>query len=258
MVNVAHHDTRSVTLRFVVILAIVAVIFAVVSTYVLMQITGSFYVASYYTISALFDAVGVDESGALSSLVQTYTPSFYVVVGISIIDGLIKIAIVGFVIASLINLIGRIDIKTRLALMSSHKMRNHYVLCGYSDLAEKIAQELKTHKIPFLVIEKDPEKAELVHELGYRLLHEDFTLKSVMQNIALEHAKGVLFLTESDYENMLGVLAVKHIYPNVPIIVRAEQTSTITKLHRAGAVLCIVPEMLAGMDIGYAVAKGGV
>ena len=258
MVNVVRHDTRSVTARFVLLLAVVSVIFAIGSTYVLTQITGNFYVAGYYTISALFDAVGVDESGVLGTLVQPYTPAFYAVVGISIIDGVIKIAIVGFVIASLINVIGHLDIRTRLALLSSHKMKNHYVICGYSDLAEKIAEELKTHKVPFLVIEKDQERAELVHELGYRILHEDFTLRTSLQNAALERAKGVLFLTESDYENMLGVLAAKHVYANVPIIVRAEQTSTITKLHRAGAVLCIVPELLAGIDIGYAVAKGGI
>lgn len=258
MVNVAHHDTRSVTARFVLVLAMISIAFAAASTYVLMQITGNFYVAGYYTISALFDAVGVDESGALTSVVQSYTPAFYTVVGISVIDGIIKIAIVGFVIASLINVMGHLDIRTRLALISSHKMRNHYIVCGYSDLAEKITEELKSHKVPFLVIEKDPERAELVHELGYKVLHEDFTVRATLQNVALERARGILFLTESDYENILGVLAAKNIYANVPIIVRAEQTSTITKLHRAGAALCIVPEILAGMDIGYAVAKGGV
>jgi len=44
-----------------------------------------------------------------------------------------------------------------------------------------------------------------------------------------------------------------HLYPSLRIASKAKEESTITKMHRAGAELCIVPEIIAGLDIGNAV-----
>lgn len=249
----ASGNPAAVTRNGLIILAVVTISFTVLTVLAITQLTNNAYVAGYYTISALFDAVGVDESAILGSLVPDFSQGFYVVVGLSIIAGLIKIAIVGFVIAALIGIVTSLDIGYRLSIFSNRRMKNHVIICGYSFLADKIAARLKEKKMPFIVVDRNPAKIDMLRELGYNMLHEDFTKDVSLKNAGIESAKSVMFLTIDDYNNLLGVITAKHLNKEVRIIARASDDTIITKMHRAGAELCIVPEVLAGIEIGDAI-----
>ncbi len=253
MVNIALHDTKTVTTRVVIVLAITSIIFMVLAIAVITGIVNNFYDASYYIISSMFDAVGISQSVAISALITPFTSPFYVVVGISIIAGLIKIAIVGFVIASVINLITNLDIRSKIAGITRKSMKNHVILCGYSLLTERLVAEFKQKGTEFIIIDRNPTKTEMARELGFRVLHENFTTDIALKNAYIDKAKAILFLTQSDYENLLGVITARHLNKSIRIIARADDNSTVTKLHRAGAELCVVPEVLAGLEIGNAV-----
>lgn len=240
----------TVTRNGLLILAIITISFTAITVLAITQLTNNVYVAGYYTISALFDAVGVDESAILGSIVPDFSQGFYVIVGLSIVAGLIKIAIVGFVIAALIGIVTTLDISYRLSAYSKRHMKNHVIICGYSLLADKIAAKLKERKIQFIVVDRDPARIDTVRELGYNMLHEDFTRDASLTGAGIDSAKSVMFLTIDDYNNLLGVITARHLNKNIRIIARASDDTVITKMHRAGAELCIVPEVLAGIEIG--------
>jgi hypothetical protein len=44
-------------------------------------------------------------------------------------------------------------------------------------------------------------------------------------------------------------------YPDVKIIARARQVANVTKMQRGGAELCLVPEVVAGLELGEHVLK---
>ncbi|MFI5412731.1 MAG: potassium channel family protein [Candidatus Micrarchaeales archaeon] len=253
MVNVTKTDTRNTTNRLVVLLALAAVFFTGLSVVVITEIVHNTYVAGYYTISALFDAVGVDESAALSTTVPFFTTPFYLIVGISIVDGLIKILIVGFFIAAFIEVLTSIDISSRIVSIAKRNWKNHIIICGYSFLAEKVALELIQKKVQFIIIDKNPTKVDEVREAGYISLHEDFTTDIALKNASIATARAVMFLTVDDYDNLLGVITARHLNKGIKIIARAGDSNSITKIHRAGAELCVVPEVLAGLDLGDAI-----
>lgn len=242
------------TSKVIFALAAVTIFFSVFSVVVLMAITGNFYTAAYYTISALFDAVGIAPGGVpLSTSAPNFSTPFYALVTLSIADGIVKIVIVGVVIASMINIVTAFDVKARIAAITRRDWKDHVVICGYSFLAEKVAAELMERDIPFLIIDRNLAKSDMIKDEGYTALHEDFTTDLSLKNAHIQHARAVMFLTENDYDNLLGVVTARHLSPTVKIIARAGDSNTITKIHRAGAELCVVPEVLAGLEIGEAI-----
>ncbi len=257
MVEVSQRD-GSVETRVLISLVLTTLFFTVFSILIITYITGNFYASSYYTLAALFDAVGIDQGAVIASAVPVFSIPFDVIVTLSAFDGLIKIIIIGFFLATLINIITSFDIGTKLAVLSRRRWKGHVVICGYSLLAEKVAMELVGKKIPFIIVDRDESKTDEIKEAGYAALHEDFTTDMALKNAYVDSAKSVMFLTYNDYDNLLGVITARHISSNVKIIARASDSNTITKIHRAGAELCVVPEVLAGIDLGEAIASKGL
>jgi voltage-gated potassium channel Kch len=235
-------------------LIIVVLLASFVSFGVIYGVTHNFYTSGYYTLSALFDATGIDMSSILSADVQQFTTAFYLVVGISAIDGIIKIMVIGFVIAAVVNFFAGVDIRSRLFGAAKGSLKNHIIVCGYSKLAERLCGELHEKKIPFIVINRSQPKVDMVRDAGWLALREDFTHDSAFKNAMIEKAKAVVFLTENDYENLLGVVTARHMNKDVMIISRGKEDNTIPKIRRAGAGICIVPEVIAGLELGDRIA----
>lgn len=237
------------------VLIVVAVAAVLLSIFVITEITNNFYSSGYYTITALFDAVGVDQSNIVTASVPYLSEPFWIIFIVSVGDGIVKIIGIGFIVAAMIEFVMNVDIRTRITNITKSRKRNHIIVCGYSQLAEHIVEELTKHKIKFLVIEEDPAKVDEIRALGYQVFHEDFSTDTALNSASINNARAVLFLTQNDYENMLGVVTAHHLNEKVKIISRAEDVNAVTKMRRAGAEMCVIPEIFAGLEIGEAIAK---
>jgi hypothetical protein len=227
----------------------------VCSTLIITYFIHNVYVAGYYTLSAVFGAVGTNQGDTLAQYVPVFGEPFDVIVIVSLIDGMLKIVAIGFVIAAVINLILSIDLGSKFVVISKNKWRNHIIICGYSLLAERVAIELRSKKIPFLIVDKDPSKIDEINEAGFTGIHEDFTSDAALKNAAIETAKAILFLTYNDYDNLLGIITARHLKGDINIIAMSSDSNTVTKMHRAGAGLCVIPEVLTGVEIGDAITN---
>ncbi len=255
LANIDQEETQETTTRLLLIFLIVTIAVTICSTLIITYFVHNVYVAGYYTLSAIFGAVGTNQGDALAQYVTTFSAPFDIIVVVSLIDGMLKIVAIGFVIAAVINLILSIDIGSRFVVISKNRWKNHVIICGYSLLAERVAIELGGKKIPFLVIDRDPAKIDEINEAGFTGLHEDFTSDAALKNASIETAKTVMFLTYNDYDNLLGVITARHLKNDINIIAMSSDSSTVTKMHRAGAGLCVIPEVLTGVEIGEAITN---
>lgn len=176
--------------------------------------------------------------------------------GTAVVDGVAKSVIVGFVLAAFVSFITGIDVRSKLGFISTKGAKNQVIICGYSMLAERLCRDLKEKRMPFVVIEKDAEKASTLRDLGYATVNGDFTDKQVLEEASISTAKQIVFATESDFINLLGVVTARHVNSKVEIITRVREESTITKMHRGGANLCLVPEEVAGIELGKRITGG--
>ena len=248
--------TENIATRLIVTLLIVAGILVIFSIVSIWLITHSVYAASYYSISALFDANNEGAPTVIAAILASQSSYlFYGFFIVSVIDGLAKAVIIGFLIAAFINLLSGIDLKSKWGTITAKHLKNHVIICGYSMLSERLCDDLKKSKLNFVIIDKSPEKINLLRDLNFNAVEGDFTERKTLENASVSNARAIIFATESDFVNLLGIVTAHHMAPKLKIISRARSETSIRKMQRAGAELCLVPEVVVGIEVGDRLAK---
>ena len=236
-----------------VVLTAIGIAFTAFSILEFYTITGNIYNASYYSLLSIFDAEGITP---ITNYIAPFTLEFYRLILVLAADGVVKIVIIGLVMASFINIMSDIDIKSKLAGIVAKRISGHTVICGYSMLAERLCAELAAQKRKFIVIVDSEADAEMLRALGYQTIEGDFKSENVLRKAYVENAKTIIFDARDDFDNMMGVISAKHLNSRIKVITRVKDEYTVTKMHRAGADQCVVPEIVAGVELGnYIVSK---
>lgn len=254
MVNVPEVERRSVAGKTLGYLAIAAIIFTAGSLYVVYNISHNLYVSAYYTVGSLFDAVGIDVVPQLQLDAPAFSGAFYQLVAISVIDGVAKIIAVGLALAAVIEILTGTELLSKVSILSARRLKDHIIVCGYSGIAERICDELESKKVKFTIIDSDPANVEMLRDRNYTVISGDFSNATVLKEADIAKARAIVFAAKNDLANLMGIVTARHLNPKVKIIARAAEEDTgVTKMQRAGAEMCVVPEVLAGIDIGSAV-----
>ena len=61
--------------------------------------------------------------------------------------------------------------------------------------------------------------------------------------------------TTSDFEDALAIIAMKRMNKSIKVIVRLNSEASITNMIRAGADQFVIPEILAGAELGAYISK---
>jgi len=234
----------------VVILVGVIIAVAVLSIWAMYSISHSFDGSVYYSLAALGD---VNEEGYATAVLAAIVPNslkFYEVVGVLIIDGIVKIVFIGLVVALLIKALGEVDIGSALRGLKRRHMRNHIVICGFSALGERICEQLSAQKNRFIVVDKSQARLEELYSRSYPSLEGDFTDINTLKMANLSRAKSIVFCSDTDFVNLMGIIGARRLNADINIISRARDEQNVVKMQRAGANLCIIPELVAGLDLG--------
>ncbi len=245
---------EGVPVLYLALLVAVLIGAAVATTVLVSSISGGAYSSAYFVETTLFDAVGVEPSGMIFADAAPFSGNFDILFPLLIADGIVKIVVIGFVIAGVIELMASLNIRARLVSMRIRGMRGGTLVCGYNALADELCAMLKKRSMPFVVIEKDRTISEMLVERNYNVVNGDFTNEDTLNEAAIGKARAVVFTTESDFGNLIGIVAAHHVSGSVRIISRARDESTVSKMHRAGASLCVVPEVLTGLELGGRIA----
>lgn len=225
----------------------VSLFFVIISIFAMWDATGNFYASGYFTISSLFDAVGFHP---ILNTVPLFSPNFYPLFTILVLDGLAKIIVIGFLIATIIEFVSSIDVKSKFAVIEAKHLKKHVIICGYSKFTENLEKSLDKAKQSFLIIENDRAKADMLKDLGYKVIEGDFKNEDVLNSASIKKAKSIIFDSHDDFENLLGVITAKTVNEKIKVIVKANKEESVTKILRGGADLCIIPEIISGIEIG--------
>ncbi|MFA4960296.1 MAG: NAD(P)-binding protein [Candidatus Pacearchaeota archaeon] len=138
-------------------------------------------------------------------------------------------------------------LKTKMYNLKLKKMGNHYVIVGGGRVGEEIAKILYKNKKDFVVVEKNPVSADKLRKKGYLVIDGDIAeseIETLEKTNIKNAAAAILVMPETD-DNLMAILAIKEIAPDLDIYSRAENSSYVNKLKKAGAKEVIVPEVTA-------------
>jgi voltage-gated potassium channel len=145
----------------------------------------------------------------------------------------------------------------RLARML-HDLTDHFIICGYGRMGEIIAREFARHGVPFVVIERNPERMHLAMEHGFVAVEADASSEEVLRRVHIHRARGLVAAVSTDAENVYAVLSARLLRPDLFIVGRAETDDARVKLKRAGADRVISPYHLGGVQLAQTALRPAV
>lgn len=231
-------------------LLVVAALLAVFTFISLFSLTKDAYVSAYSTVSVLFDATGINVNSNLALIVPPGSKDFYEILSVLIVDGFAKIVVIGFILSFVMEFFIMADIQSRITSIKVRSLKNHVILCGYSGMAERIAKDLDGKKIRYAIVEWDKSKVESLRDIKKNVIGADFATDEALKEASIGNAKAVLFASENDFENLMGIVTARHLRKDIKIISTAKDEDDVLKMHRAGADICVVPEVLTGLELG--------
>lgn len=137
-------------------------------------------------------------------------------------------------------------------------LRGHYIVCGYGRLGKPICEELTAANKPFVVIEKNPAKIELLMTANYLFVNGDATQDEILLKAGISQAKGLVAVLANDADNVYLTLSAKGLNPEVFVVSKAIEEGTITKLRRAGANRIVSPNEIGASRMVHLLLRPGV
>jgi len=148
------------------------------------------------------------------------------------------------------KILGRGSMESRI-----ERMKDHYIICGFGRMGCLICREMAKEKVPFVIIEKNPEVIQRIEDEGYVYFRGNATDDKSLIQSGIERARGVVCVLSSDAENLYVILTAKELNTNIYILSRCEEEISEHRLLRAGADRVISPYTMGGMRMAMAILK---
>lgn len=126
------------------------------------------------------------------------------------------------------------------------KLKNHVIICGYTDLSEHVVKKLQQTRVPFIVVEPDQEKVNELRDKRVVALKGDPSEEGILDTAGIKYAKSLLVTMVDDAECALVTMTARSMRKDLRIIAEATFERNVEKLRRAGADAVFSPEVLVG------------
>jgi voltage-gated potassium channel len=118
---------------------------------------------------------------------------------------------------------------------------DHYIVCGFGRVGRRVAQELCTRRVPFVIIDNDLQRIEQAEKDRFMFVQGDSTADQTLVDAGIERAKALITAVANEADGVFIVLSARQLNPNLFITARAETDEGKKKLLRAGANKVISP-----------------
>lgn len=138
------------------------------------------------------------------------------------------------------------------------ELKNHYIVCGFGRMGKYICEELRRSKVPFVVVEQEEPKIDVLKELDYLYVQGNATVDETLLRAGIDSARGLVAVLTNDAENVFASLSAKVLNPKVFVVARAVQEETESKLKKAGADRVVKPYEIGGTRMANLLLRPGV
>jgi voltage-gated potassium channel len=207
--------------------------------------------AFYMTIISV-TTVGYREVHATSFAGQVWTV-FVLLAGVSTLFYTASVVMAEIVEGGL-----RKGLESRRFNRMLEQLKDHFIICGYGRIGGVIADEFQRQGIPYVVVDRDPERVHAVIARGGMAVEADASREDVLHRIGIDRARGLIAAVGTDAENVYTVLTARVLRPDLFIIARIESEDAEPKLKRAGADRVLSPYQLGGVQMAATALRPAV
>ena len=138
------------------------------------------------------------------------------------------------------------------------QLTNHFIICGYGRIGAVIADEFRRQNIPFVVVDRDPNRVHDVIEAGGMAVAADASREDVLKRVGIDRARGLIAAVGTEAENVYTVLTARVLRKDLYIIARIEAMEAESKLRAAGADRVLSPYQLGGIQMAATAIRPAV
>jgi voltage-gated potassium channel len=136
-------------------------------------------------------------------------------------------------------------------LRDIHKLDRHIIIAGLGRVGRQAAAELHEAKVPFVIVDPRQQALGFAVQHNYLVIQGDASDDSVLEEARIQHAKGMIVTSGDDASNLYIVLSARVLKPDLFIVSRAVDDSSVPKLIRAGADRAISPYAIGGRRLAH-------
>lgn len=139
-------------------------------------------------------------------------------------------------------------------------LSDHFIVCGLGRMGRVVVSEMIQSGVPFVVIEKNPERIRRLEEEHSSVLslEDDATREHTLVEAGVATAKGLASCLTSDADNLLLCLTARGLRKDLTIVARAYDEESLQKLHKAGADHTISPNVTGGIRMASTLIRPSV
>ena len=123
------------------------------------------------------------------------------------------------------------------------RMKNHIVLCGFSNTARVLLDRLPKGEV--LVVVKDKATADALSERGAAAMQGDYETVEALTRAGVAESRAVIAASPEDSENAFICLTSKKIARHVPVFATVSSEENVEKLKEVRADHIISPALLS-------------
>jgi len=132
------------------------------------------------------------------------------------------------------------QLKANRVFREVKNMTDVFLICGYSNETEILAERFKKENQDFIIIDIDEERINQAVLKGYIAIKGDVTDRNFLKQFDFKNVTKIFVLTNSDITNSFIVLSIRA-FVKKDIIVLANDERNVEKIKKAGADYVVVP-----------------
>ncbi len=113
--------------------------------------------------------------------------------------------------------------------------KNHLVIIGYGLNGSNLVKAAEYMKIPYVIIEHNPESIQKIKEEGYPIIVGDATKDYVLKSVNLIQARAVVVAISDQEATKIILSKIRQISQSLYTIIRTRYVKEIEELHALGA-----------------------
>ncbi|HLX19695.1 MAG TPA: TrkA family potassium uptake protein [Gaiellaceae bacterium] len=134
-------------------------------------------------------------------------------------------------------------------------LTDHYIICGYGRVGQRVADEFRATGEKFVVIDLNDDAIAVAEGHGDLFIQGNATEDEDLAQAGLQRAKGIVVASDSDADNLYVVLSARAVRPDLQIVARGSDEDAAKKLKLAGADRVVLPYTSAGRTMANLVLR---
>lgn len=141
-------------------------------------------------------------------------------------------------------------IKEKKMILDISRMKNFYLVCGYSEVVQIVVKRMQKDGMPFVILEKNSEKMAEAVKLKLPIVMVDPSKRDTYDSCIIDLKKqvtSVLCLEETDIQNIYTALTIRSMHPDIKILSYLHEGKNRKKLLLAGVDKVVYPQEFIGV-----------